>query len=243
MSQCVRLLLALSVLSVTFIQTGVAAAQTSGDRQPNITVVGESEVRVQPDMATVTVGVTFVAASADDAMGQVSVGLAAILAAVRALGISSNDIQTSGLSLQPIFRNRGPNDEAPAQVQGYRASNNVSIVVRDLTQASTVLDAAVSNGANNIGGITFGLSDSETPRRQALAQATANAEAKAAAIAQAAGVSLTGIISISEESTTIPMPRATAAYAGGIAPMAAPAPPVEAGEMVVRATVRVSYSI
>jgi uncharacterized protein YggE len=221
----------------------VASAQGTAERPPSITVVGESEVHVQPDMATVTVGVTSIAPSADEAMGGVSLGLAAILAGIRGLGIPNSDIQTAALSLQPIYRPRPPNDDSPTQIQAYRASNNVSVIVRDLARASSVLDVAVQSGANNIGGIAFSLSDPETPRRQALAQATANAEAKATAIAQAAGVSITGIISISEESTTIPLMRTSAPAFAGVAPMAAPAPPVESGEMIVRATVRVTYSI
>jgi len=237
-----RLLVAILAVGSIFAQTGVAAAQTSNDRGPNITVVGEAQVHVQPDMATVTVGVTYQAPTADEAMGNVSTALASIISAVRALGIASSDVQTTGLSLQPVYRNRPANDDAPPQIQAYRASNNVSVTVRDLTKASPVLDAAVNNGATNIGGISFGLSDTETPRRQALAMATANAESKAAAIAQAAGVSITGILSISEESTSVPVPRLQANFAAS-APAAAPAPPVESGELTVRATVRVSYSI
>jgi uncharacterized protein len=218
------------------------SAQT-GERPPSITVVGEAEVRVQPDMATVSVGVSHVAPTADDAMGMVSTTLTTVLAAVRARGIANSDIQTTGLSLQPIYRNRTPNDETPPQITGYRASNNVSVIVRDLTRASGVLDAALAAGANSIGGISFTLSDTETPRRQALAMATANAHAKAEAIASAAGVAITGVISISEESTTIPSPRLARADFAMSVPAAAPAPPVETGELTVRATVRVSYGI
>ncbi len=243
MSVYSRLLLAAVVVSGALLQAGSASAQTTTEQKPMITVTGEAEVHVEPDIATVSVGVMSIAPTADQAMTQVSQRQAAVIAGIRALGVASRDIQTSGLSLQPIYRQRPQSDETPPQIQGYRASNNVSIVVRDLASASAVLDSAINNGANNVGGISFGLSDPDAAKRQALAQATASAHAKAQAIATSAGIALGPIISITEDSTSLPSPRAMS-YAGyASAPGAAPAPPVESGEMIVRATVRVSYAI
>src|SRR5581483_1005542 len=196
-----------------------AWAQSENSTDHTITVTGEADVHAEPDMATVTVGVTSVASTADEAMGTVSQQLAAVIAGAKALGIESRDIQTTGLSLQPVYRQRGPNDDTPPQIQAYRASNNVSIIVRDLSMASSVLDSAINNGANVIGGISFGLSDTDAWRRQALTLATQNARAKAEAIAVAEGVRLGELLSVTEQSTTVPIPRTYAAF--GAAPMAA----------------------
>src|SRR5438309_9533039 len=94
------LLLAVLLAGSAFVRADGASAQTSpdradrADRPPSITVVGEAQVHVQPDIATVTVGVTYVAPTADEAMGMVSQGLTSIIAAVRRLGVASTDIQT-----------------------------------------------------------------------------------------------------------------------------------------------------
>jgi uncharacterized protein YggE len=106
-----------------------------------------------------------------------------------------------------------------------------------------VLDAAVAAGANSIGGIRFSVADVETPRRQALANATADAEAKARAIASAAGVNLAGVLSIVESSVSTPRPAADTALRSVPAAEGFTATPVEAGELVIRARLQASYRI
>jgi len=222
----------------------VAAPEAQGrttEERPNITVSGEGEVRAEPDMAIVTVGVTVVSPSSQDAMDQVSQRLTDVIASARALGVEARDVQTTGLSLQPIFRPRPRSDEPP-EIEAYRASNNVSLIVRDIARAGMVLDAASRSGANVIGGLRFGLSTVDELRRQALANAVREAERKARAVASAGGVNISGVISIAEEGVAVPRPLAQA-DAVRAAPAEAVPPPVEAGELVIRARVRVSYSI
>ncbi len=223
---------------------GLALAQRTGDRDfSGITVSGEGEVRAEPDIAVVTAGVTQQAASSQEAMDEVSRRLAAVIAAARGLGVESRDIQTTGLSLTPIYRQRPRGDET-VEIEGYRASNNISLTVRDLRRTSTVLDAVLANGANNIGGLRFSFANPEQLRLQALANAVVNAESKAQAMASAAGVSISGVISIQEESVSFPTGAAQADFARAAPALAAaPAPPVESGEMVIKARVRVSYGL
>lgn len=223
-----------------------APAEQAGNntQQPTITVAGEGEVRAEPDLAVVSVGVTSIAPTAQEAMSEVNRRMAAVVAGAKALGVQDRDVQTSGLALQPVYRTRIRGDDLPPEIEAYRASNSVSLTVRDLARASTVLDSATTNGANVIGGLRFGLSNVEELRIQALARATANADAKARAIAGAAGVSIRGIMSIAEEGVSVPRPQAEAVMALRAVPAAdAAPPPVEGGEMIVRARIRASYHI
>ncbi len=225
--------------------TTVALAQQNG-RDGNamnaITVVGEGEVRAEPDIAIVTAGVTHQAVNSQEAMDEVSRRLTAVIAAARSLGIEGRDIQTTGLSLSPIYRQRRPPDDS-VEIEGYRASNNVSLTVRDLRRTSAVLDAALAAGANNIANLRFSFANPEQLRIQALSNAIANAETKAQAMAAAAGVDISGVNSIQEE--TVSFPREAQADLARAMPAAAPAPapPVESGEMVIRARVRVSFGL
>lgn len=223
----------------------VALASSTAQRAENtnqlVTVSGEGEVRAEPDIAVVTVGVTHTDPDAQTAMDEVSRRLAAVIAAARSLGVEGRDIQTTGLSLSPIYRQRRSGEETP-EIEAFRASNSVSLTVRDLPRASRVLDAALAAGANTIGGLRFGLSDPERLRLEALAAAVRNAEARAQTMAAAAGVTLTGVVSIQEESISVP-PRPAADFARAAPAVAAPEVPVEPGEMVIRVRVRVSYSL
>jgi uncharacterized protein YggE len=215
-------------------------AQGDALEPPYLTVTGEGEARAQPDLAMITVGVTQVAPTAQGAIDAVNQGLAAVLASIRALGIEDRDIQTSGISVQPVYA-QGPRAESqPAEITGYRATNQVSVTVRALDRAGPVLDAAVASGANAIGGIRFGLSDTDSLEQQALANAIADANRKAGAVAAAAGRPLGALLTIVESSVSTPRPQAEAALS--FAPAGGPAPtPVEPGELVVRARVQVSY--
>jgi uncharacterized protein len=222
------------------------AAQVSGGtvQPPTISVNGDGEVRAEPDMATLSLGVTAVAPTSQAAMDEVNRKLAAVVAGARSLGIGDRDLQTSGLSLQPNYRQRPRNDDTPLEIESYRASNNVTIVVRTLSQAGPVLDAATAAGANSVGGIRFGVSNFEELRLQALTQATANASTKAQAIASGAGVTITGVASLSEESSSVPSRPFAAADSAGARVAAEAAPTVvETGELTIRARVHASYYI
>jgi uncharacterized protein YggE len=235
---------ALIALLVVPSRAGAApAAQRTGEERPNITVLGEAEMRAEPDIATVSVGVTHTAASSQEALDEVSRRLVDVIASAKALGIEDRDVQTSGLSLQPIMRQRRPGDESPPEIEAYRASNNVSLTVRDIRRASTVLDATARSGANVIGGLRFGLSNMDELRLRALGAATGEAERKARAIASAAGLSITGVISINEDSVSPPRPQAEGFALRALPVAVDAAPPVEPGELIVRARVTASYAI
>ena len=80
----------------------------------------------------------------------------------------------------------------------YRVSNTVDVKIRDLAKVGVVLDAAMAAGANNIWGVQFGLDIPDALEAKAREKAAANARSKAEALAKLQGVSLAGVISISE---------------------------------------------
>src|SRR5208337_3620544 len=74
------------------------------------------------------------------------------------------------------------------QIVGYTATNTVTVTVRDLSQVGPVIDAGYNNGANQVNGVTFSLSDGTAASvyQQALQNAMTNGAAKAQALANAA---------------------------------------------------------
>lgn len=221
-------------------------AQTAGESAPRalaqgITVVGNGDARAQPDIALITVGSIQIAPTAQAAMAEVNRRVAGVIAAARGQGLQDRDIQTSGLSLQPIQRPRTSSDQRPPEIEAYRASSNVTLTVRDIAQASAVLDAAMSGGADVVGGVRFTLADPERLRTEALANAVRNAGRNAEEMAKAAGVRLGGVVSLAEEGGATPVPRPAtevARLAAGDVPA-----PVEPGELVVQARVRATYAV
>ncbi len=203
-----------------------------------ISVSGDGEALGAPDLAQVVIGVTQIAPTSTDALSAANDALNGAIRAAKAHGVDDSDIQTSGLVLQPIFRNRPPNDTSPPEIQAYRANNNVTITIRDLNRAGDIIDAVSAGGANTVSGIRFMASNMSDLRAQSLADAVRNARKNAVAMAAAAGVHLGTVWTIVEESAPAPVPKAEVAFATGAGSTA-----VQPGELTVRGHVTVTFSI
>ena len=209
-----------------------ALAQT--DFPPAITVAGEATISVAPDLAQVEAGVTSDAKTAREASEANNAAMGKVLLALKAAGIDEKDYQTSRLSLQP---QSAPNRSSNAIV-GYRASNQVTVRLHDVTKVASTIDLLVGAGANDIGGINFMVSQASKLLDDAREQAVADARRKADIYAKAAGVTLGAPLSISEEGSPAPMFRGKMVAA---APMAIT--PVAQGEETLSVTVSVSWAI
>jgi uncharacterized protein YggE len=159
-----------------------------------------------------------------------------VLLALKGAGIEEKDTQTSRLSLQPQY---APNRTGSSPITGYRASNRVTIRVRDVAKVANVIDVLVGAGANEVGGINFMVSQASKLLDDARDKAVADARRKAEIYAKAAGVTLGLPLSISEGGAPAPVFRAKMAM-----PMATAAPvPIAQGEETLSVSVSVTWAI
>jgi uncharacterized protein YggE len=220
---------------------GATAPPTSEPGTPSagsegtITVTAEGTVRVEPDTAVITLGVQATAATGAEAMEQINDSSTALTQALIDAGIPAEDIQTSGLSLFSTTDDTG-------QVNGYQASLNVNVVVRDISTVGSTIDAAqqASGPGFTIGGVTFSFADPESVLEQARIDAVALAHSKAEQYAAAAGVTLGGVVSITEQSSSPPIifsgvEMAAADQAAG--------PSISPGQLDLTVNITVTYSI
>ena len=203
---------------------------------PAISVTGEANVSVAPDQAQIDGGVTSDAKTAREASDANNAAMGKELLALKGAGIEEKDYQTSRLSLQPQFAPSKVAERAPGIVS-FRASNRVTVRIRDVSKVANVIDVLVGAGANDIGGINFTVTQASKHLDEAREKAIADARRKAEIYAKAAGVTLGEPLSISEEGAPVPMYRGKMA-----APMAAGAP-VAQGEETLSVTVSVSWAI
>ncbi|WP_233417147.1 SIMPL domain-containing protein [Halovulum marinum] len=209
---------------------------------PRIQVTGEGEVAAAPDMAQVQIGVTTESGTAAAALDANSEATAAVLARLAEQGVAEADMQTGNLSLYPRrddrrSQNGGGLDEPP--IVGFVANHTVSVTIRQLDSLGGVLDAVVSDGANTLGGLSFGLQDPAEALDAARREAVADAMRKAELYAEAAGVVLGPVRAISEpvmQDGPMPMMAMEADMMRG-------AVPVAEGEVKVTATVTMSFAI
>lgn len=173
----------------------VASQPTTSDRaRDGVLVSGTGFVEGRPDMLTIQMGVETQGPTVDAALGRANQAQRRLNDAFTKGGVSERDLQTSGLSIYPQFAKDG------RHVSGYQVSEQLSVKLRDLTRAGTLISQAAEAGgdATRIQGLSFDIEDDSALLAQARRKAFDEAKAKAELYAQASGRGLGRVVSINE---------------------------------------------
>jgi len=238
-SRTAPVLLALAVAG-TLAMGGVAQAADTPLRL--VSVTGQGEVKAQPDMAYVSLGAEARKPSLAEARGQVTAAVERILALTRELKIDPKHVDSTRLQVQPEYR--WNEKDSQRVLLGYVVSRQVEVELHDLDKLGTLLERAVSAGANQVGTARLDSSRRTELERQALAKAVDDARLDADVLARAAGARLGAVQSLSASA----MPPVQPMYAERA--VLAAAPPMDAadqtydpGEMKFNATVSAQYEL
>src|SRR5262249_22300008 len=109
--------------------------------------------------------------------------------------------------------------------------------IRDLKRMGELTDQAISLGANQIGRVSFEVSNVEALKDEARKLAVANARRRAQLYATAAGVELGGVLRIFEE------PIAEAPAPAAVLRAQAGAVPVEPGSRAITSEVQITWAL
>lgn len=230
---------AASLLAASACSGERAHVLVQGDGPGRLSVSATGEVSAAPDMASVRAGVVAQAPTAEAAMADQRERMAAVFAALTEAGIAQADIQTSNLDLSPVYApfERGQQERA---IIGYRASNQVTAIARDLTAVGPTLDALVTAGANTISGVTFGFEDSSALLDQAREEAILTVMSRARLYAETGGFRLGRILEMREGGAA---PIAREMVLGRTAMAEAVPTPIAAGELDLSVTVTATFEI
>lgn len=215
---------------------------TSNSAQDNATIVvpGTGRVVVEPDIASVRLGVLVVRPTAAGAREAAAATMNAVLAAVAGQGIARRDMQTALLSLNPVT---DYSPESGPRVTGYQVSNSVAITVRDLAKTGSVIDAGLGAGATSMDGLEFRLEDTSEAGVAARTLAVEDARKRAQTLASSADVKLGGVTGIVEgDRQSIPFPADSGMRAMAMKVEAADTP-VESGTQEITVSVVVTFAI
>jgi uncharacterized protein YggE len=208
-----------------------------------IRIAGRAVVEVAPDFVTVRIGVSTRAPSPTAALDQNSAIARKIIEFSRTFGVAERDIQTDAINLSPVVKTVREVDRIVRQdPDGYAASNTVRVKLSDLSRLGVFMRQVVDQGATNISGVQFGISDPEKATDEARAKAVENAVHQAQVLAQAARVKLGKVLSITN------LAQAEQNAADGFASLAVRRPPaqpvpVEAGMLQIAADVEMTWAI
>ena len=202
-----------------------------------ISVSGQGRADVAPDMAVVNIGIVTTGKTAQLAQAENARVASDVTAALGQLGIFSKDIQTH-YTMSPVYE-KGDYRKAV----GYRANNTVTVTVNDVAKAGQVIDAALSSGATDVNGLSFGLKDAKSVRNTALQMAVQDARSKADAIAAALGVKIVGIQNVKEDGGNFARYEVANARLAKLDGAAMADTPVSAGTVEVNADVYIDFQI
>lgn len=210
-----------------------------------ITVVGQGSVRPKPDLVILQLGVAALDASLEVAQTNAVKKMQAAIAALRAIGVGADEIQTTDYS---VDRYTEKVRRARARTM-YRVYTAVSVRTALVDKAGKIVDAMVHLGLNSINGPTFGLKDQPKARRDAMELAFKNAQQDAERLAKAGGMRLAGIQTLNTgggyegyngmyDLQFVASPRAKEAPVPG-----GPSMPISSGQIRVSATVTVAFRV
>jgi uncharacterized protein YggE len=210
--------------------SSAARAGPDDAKPPVIQITGTGSVRAEPDIATVRVGVTADDANAQEAVARNTAATQKVVRELEAAAIEKKDLKTSNFSVFPQYRT----DNDKKQTLTYRASNTVTVTIRDIAKVGEILTKVVAAGSNQITGPSFAVSEPEKYLNEARKKAVENALSKATVYAAAANLKLGPVLEMIEGGASVPLYSAHAPMATRA--LAAPVP-IETGEETIQAQI------
>lgn len=205
-----------------------------------LVVSGSGKIYSKPDIASINIGVKTDGKKSNDVVNENNQKMNSIISAVKGLGVDEKDIQTTSYSLYPQYNYT---EKEGRVFQGYTLNQQITVKIRDFTKISDVLDKATSNGANNIGDVSFSIENPENVKAQARQKAIDDAKQKAKDIASASGLYIK-LVNISEGSSGYYAPTTYAkeisSYGAGLSSIA---PDIQTGQEEVSVNVSLTYRI
>jgi len=213
-----------------------------GSGEVLLSVEATGETRTRPDVMTITAGVVTSGPTGREALASNSLLANRMIAAVRAAGVRLEDVQTSELSVSPQFADEDDDNRArnrPRRILGYTARNEVELRLRDLATAPRIIESLFENGANEVRGPSFSLSNPKPAEALARRDAVAVATEEAATYADALNMRIVRVLRVTERGNPDREEGRYITVTGSRIRTA----PVEPGELTTSVTLWIDYAM
>lgn len=192
------------VLALAPMTTCAVAAEI--DTRHYIYIEAAASVEAKADTAVISMSISEKAEMSDAAIALTVERSAKVMAALEALGVPMEDIETQSFRFEPVYIIATDNDGKPVAswpdpdrdtLDGYRASNSLTVELRDFGKVGKLLSNAATIGVE-IHSVRFDCSRRDEFGLQADRKAAESAMAKARLYADALGVRLGGLLAARE---------------------------------------------
>lgn len=230
------------------LMAAAAALQATGPGS-GIWVTGQASVTVEPDLVLLTVGVETTGATVAEARAEAAGAMDAIIEAVKARGLSEQDVQTQSFNIWPQYEfpevTSGEVKTRRQVLVGYTVNNAARIKIRDVDAVGEIIDdvAAAGGDATRISGIDFSIEDPMPFMTQLREDAVKDALARAEHLASLTGVAVGDLVFIGEVGAGAPLAGGFESEALMARAAFDQATSISGGELRLSLNVRAAFSI
>jgi uncharacterized protein len=229
-----------AVLVTVFSLNAPSTSAETSTFERQVSVTGEAELKMEPNLAILSVAVETENKSAQLAASKNATAMNKVMEALKKAGIDADTISTEGYSLYTMSHW----EDNKRITDGYRVTNNIRFETPDIDKVGELFDVAIKAGATRVNSPQFTIADQDQIKMQLLEIAMKNATEKADVLVKAAGATRGVVVTISENSIGGNWYR-TVNYEMDMAKsvMNDSVTPIEAGDVTLTARVSVSFAI
>ena len=236
-----RILPAAALAILPFVTSQAVAANVNiAATGPVVELSVTQQLDSAPDTARLSTGVTTNAPTAQQALRDNAAKMDLLIKKIKSLGIDEKNIQTSGISISPVYDYR---DRSEPLLTGYNATNQVQIEIADIKGLGKIIDQLAAAGANNLNGPYFSLDDDKAVKNAARKQALENGRVQALDYARLNGYSDVRVLQVSESLSDNSDYTAERSHALANFAQADVSTPVQPGQVGTSVTVNITYEM
>lgn len=203
----------LALVALAIVAPSPSLGQTETAAMDTVTVTAAGKVEGRPDLASIAFGIRNKDATASGAMDGLASRQNAVIDALRATGLSQDEVTTGNISLDEDCRYDRSLERTVCE--GFVARTSVRAETTDFDAVGDIIDAGVDAGATSVNDVSFERTEENEAIKEALAQAMALAIAKAEVLATSSGRTLGRAIVIEEGGAERPVFSSSDAAFGG----------------------------